>query len=339
MSHTSQVVFCKLSKLQLKLYEFFLQSKPVKALLASTMGEDGAGPPRKRKNSKAAAAAAAGEDAAAAGGGQEQQAEGAGGDDPPAPPEPKEMLAPLTAITALKKLCCHPDLIWEMLHKHKATELKAQQMQQMLAMREAQKRVSSRASTLVWGGGWQLAAAHGIVADSEELAGHWPGRVRRPHAQWTQQCGCCAMTTCVCVSVSVCIPPACLNHHQAPKNYSMLNTGDDDDEEAEEEGGGGGAGKGGAGGKKKRASKKGAGGAPRQQLTGFEGCTHLFSDGEVYPVYQQGRCQAFHSGVCVYSLCAVVVGRGAVDAQVIDMGCQDDACRGGELLVEGLHAS
>jgi hypothetical protein len=54
---------------------------------------------------------------------------------------------------------------------------------------------------------------------------------------------------------------------------------------------------------KKRASKRAAGsssGSARQQLSGFEGCTHLFSDGDVYPSYQQGRCQAFHSGIATY---------------------------------------
>jgi hypothetical protein len=71
----------------------------------------------------------------------------------------------------------------------------------------------------------------------------------------------------------------------------MLNCGDDGDKEGEDK----------AAGSKKRASKKAAGsssGSARQQLTGFEGCTHLFSDCDVYPAYQQGRCQAFHSGNC-----------------------------------------
>jgi hypothetical protein len=75
---------------------------------------------------------------------------------------------------------------------------------------------------------------------------------------------------------------------QAPKGY-FGPTGSDSDED------------GGDKGKdvKKRASKRAAGsssGSARQQLSGFEGCTHLFSDGDVYPSYQQGRCQAFHSG-------------------------------------------
>lgn len=49
---------------------------------------------------------------------------------------------------------------------------------------------------------------------------------------------------------------------------------------------------------KRRSSKQPAGGrVARQQLTGFEGCQHVFSDGQVYPAYQQGRCQAFHSGM------------------------------------------
>jgi hypothetical protein len=85
-----QVVFCRLSKLQLKLYNHFLHSQPVKALLASTLGEDGKGPPRKRKSTKTAAGAAAAAGAAEGGDQQEQQQE---------PGERKEMLAPLAAIT------------------------------------------------------------------------------------------------------------------------------------------------------------------------------------------------------------------------------------------------
>jgi SNF2 family DNA or RNA helicase len=129
------VVFCRLSKLQLKLYEHFLHSQPVKALLASTMGEDGA-PARKRKLSKAAVTQAT------------QPADGQQQDAAPEE-EPQELLAPLAAITALKKLCCHPDLIWDMLHKHKAAELKAQQAVQLAQLREAQKRVSARTATQV----------------------------------------------------------------------------------------------------------------------------------------------------------------------------------------------
>lgn len=86
-----QVVFCKLSKLQLKLYEHFLQSKPVKALLASTMGEDGA-PAKKRKPSKAQAAAAAA---------------AAGSQPPDIQPEEEQqdpLLAPLAAITGAPQL-------------------------------------------------------------------------------------------------------------------------------------------------------------------------------------------------------------------------------------------
>lgn len=133
------MVFCKLSKLQLKLYEHFLNSRPVKALLASTLDEDGR--PRKRKPSKAAATQAAGDQQQQ----QEARLEGQEGEDE----QEQQLLAPLAAITALKKLCCHPDLIWDMLHKHKATELKAAQMQQLAALREAQRRVSARASAQV----------------------------------------------------------------------------------------------------------------------------------------------------------------------------------------------
>lgn len=136
------MVFCKLSKLQLKLYDHFLQSKPVKALLASTLGEDGCGPPRKRKSSKQAAGQATQGAAAAAGG-------DAGEPDAAPKEEKQQLLAPLAAITALKKLCCHPDLIWDMLHKHHAAALKAQQQEQLASLRAAQQRVSARASTQV----------------------------------------------------------------------------------------------------------------------------------------------------------------------------------------------
>lgn len=76
---------------------------------------------------------------------------------------------------------------------------------------------------------------------------------------------------------------------QAPKNYATYGSGDADDEGDEEEEGPT------KGGSKKRSSKK-ASGSARQQLTGFEGCATLFGDTDIYPAYQQGRCQAFHSG-------------------------------------------
>lgn len=98
----------------------------------------------------------------------------------------------------------------------------------------------------------------------------------------------------------------CENHHvncthccscalQAPKSYMGPTDSDSDEDE-------GGKGK----DVKKRASKRAAGsscGSARQQLSGFEGCTHLFSDGDVYPSYQQGRCQAYHSGKATLDYC------------------------------------
>jgi hypothetical protein len=168
------VVFCKLSKLQLSLYNHFLQSDAVKALLASTVAEDGAGPPRKRK-SKAAADAQQ-----AAGDGQQPEVP----QEPEPPAEKGPMLAPLPAITgersggvccagaalcdgspslthcrcccclplvtaALKKLCSHPDLIWQMLHKHSAAAQQQAQQAQRQQMMEAQRRISGRASAQV----------------------------------------------------------------------------------------------------------------------------------------------------------------------------------------------
>lgn len=99
-----QVVFCKLSPLQLKLYNFFLNSKPVQALLAST-----APPPPGAASGKGGGARSG------KGGGGGGAAASGGGGKAPKPPKPKEdALAPLAAITALKKLCCHPDLVYNM---------------------------------------------------------------------------------------------------------------------------------------------------------------------------------------------------------------------------------
>jgi hypothetical protein len=63
---------------------------------------------------------------------QQQQPEEAVEDEPQQPAAKENALAPLVAITALKKLCCHPDLIWEMLNKHKVqAKQKAQQQVRM----------------------------------------------------------------------------------------------------------------------------------------------------------------------------------------------------------------
>jgi hypothetical protein len=96
------------------------------------------------------------------------------------------------------------------------------------------------------------------------------------------------------------VPATCI---QAPRSYAQLangyGSGDEADGDDAQEG---------TGSKKKPSKKAASKGSARQQLTGFEGCTHLFSDGDVYPAYQQGRCQAFHSGVLfplpVIELCA-----------------------------------
>lgn len=132
-----QVVFCKLSPLQAKLYRAFLDSQPVRALLASATtaaaaaaadaadgGGDGergaaaaaAAPMKRRKSLKQGAQGqpAANTDSSSSADhlAAVQQPIGAA-----APLG--DSLAPLVAITALKKLCCHPDLIHDMLHKQK----------------------------------------------------------------------------------------------------------------------------------------------------------------------------------------------------------------------------
>lgn len=133
-------MFCKLSPLQLKLYNAFLNSTPVQALLASTATYDlarpTAGGARKRKSTKAAAADNKENVVPALPDAQQHQQ----------PEDKGEPLAPLVAITALKKLCCHPDLIWEMLNKHKVADKERQQQQQMQELMAAQRRVSGRAA-------------------------------------------------------------------------------------------------------------------------------------------------------------------------------------------------
>ena len=81
---------------QLKLYTHFIQSAPVQRLLSGGR----AGEREREARWAAEVAAAAGGEAGAAGVG----GPGAG---PPRAPE----LAVLAAITAVKKLCCHPDLV------------------------------------------------------------------------------------------------------------------------------------------------------------------------------------------------------------------------------------
>eukprot|EP00775_Hariotina_reticulata_P005925 gene5925-6165_t len=210
-----QVVFCKLSPLQLKLYNAFLQSQPVRALLASTAVDDtataGNASENKPKQTRRKEADAMGEQHDEELEGQQEGQEGL-------QPEKQNLLAPLAAITALKKLCCHPDLILEMLKKKDAQRQLSAQQQQLSDMLQAQKRMSARRGT-------------GAV-DYAALAGQ----------------------------------------HQS-----------DDDEEAAQT-------------KKKRAGRKSSSSSARQQLTGFEGCEQHFAAGDVYPPYQAGRCQAYHSG-------------------------------------------
>lgn len=161
------MVFCKLSPLQLKLYTAFLNSKPVQALLASTAADDETdtavkGNKKKRRSSKPAAAAAC--DAAD----KENIAPGAVADvvQQSAPQQKCEALAPLVAITALKKLCCHPDLIFEMLNKHKQDEKQRQQQQQLMELMAAQRRVSERAAAA----GVNYASLHGGSDDDDDDA-------------------------------------------------------------------------------------------------------------------------------------------------------------------------
>eukprot|EP00879_Flechtneria_rotunda_P025172 GHRR01026734.1.p1 GENE.GHRR01026734.1~~GHRR01026734.1.p1 ORF type:complete len:417 (+),score=178.67 GHRR01026734.1:420-1670(+) len=244
-----QVVFCKLSPLQLKLYNTFLASKPVKALLASTdTSNTGSGAaPRKRKSNKPTTAAqgvpgAAAEETATQ---QDQKAtEAASGNAVTQQEQQKEdMLAPLAAITALKKLCCHPDLIYEMLNKAKVQQQQKLQQQQLSQMLQAQKRMSARACTSNTKNYAIIASGGGDDSDGNDT-GSKAGNGRR--------------------------------RHSAPAADDCGTTGG--------------------------AAKKSS--SARQQLTGFEGCDKLFSSSDVYPVYQPGRCQAYHSGNAEFQFCS-----------------------------------
>jgi hypothetical protein len=113
-----QVVFCKLSPLQLRLYNFFLKSKAVQQLLNSSAaqpgGSSGCGAGSGRGRNRGGSRSGGGGDgvAVSSGGGHEPRA--------PCPPR-EETLAPLAAITALKKLCCHPDLVYDLAAKAAGT--------------------------------------------------------------------------------------------------------------------------------------------------------------------------------------------------------------------------
>jgi hypothetical protein len=48
-------------------------------------------------------------------------------------------------------------------------------------------------------------------------------------------------------------------------------------------------------GNSRKKSGAAAAGA-RQQLSGFEGCEPMFGHADIYPKYQAGKCQAWHSG-------------------------------------------
>jgi hypothetical protein len=195
------VVFCKLAPLQLKLYNAFLSSPGVRALLNPAAGSAAS----KRASSKArpGPSAAAGTDASSSADPQLQQQAPAG------------KLAPLVAITALKKLCCHPDLIYSMCMEGSATNCLQQQQPHCSATQSA-----ARAGPSSSAGGGATKRASAAAA-----AGAWQSLGRGP----SKSCSAAA-------------------------------------------------------------------GVARTQLHGFEGCRDLFHTPEVYPAFQPGQCQPYHSG-------------------------------------------
>lgn len=108
MAASQQVVFCRLSDLQLSLYRAFLASEALQALLQSTARK----PSGASKGPGAASGGGKGRSASGAGAGTDGGTgiQGKGAEQMQAPPK-QLLLAPLAAITALKKLCCHPDLV------------------------------------------------------------------------------------------------------------------------------------------------------------------------------------------------------------------------------------
>lgn len=168
-----------------------------------------------------------------------------------------------------------------MLHKHKAAEAKAQQLAQLAQMREVQKRVSARASALV-----RTCLSCPSFFSSARRQHHCGTSSPRLTLHAVILPSPCHVLSPLCCNAMLCSRRA-----QAPRSYALMASGCGSDGEAD-----GGDTEGGAGSKKRPSKKAASKGSARQQLTGFEGCTHLFSDGDVYPAYQQGRCQAFHSG-------------------------------------------
>jgi hypothetical protein len=65
-----------------------------------------------------------------------------------------------------------------------------------------------------------------------------------------------------------------------------------------------------------RKSGAAAAGA-RQQLSGFEGCEPMFGHADIYPKYQAGKCQAWHSGEQQ---------RQQLHAAVVCWGCRSRCC-------------
>jgi len=123
-----QVVFCRPSRLQLALFQAFLEAPAVQALVGGRAGAAGGGGAGGRggvvveeeEDVGADAGAGAGDDGVAGranagkGGGAKKKkgaspATGGGGGGGPKP----QRLAPLVAIGMLKKLCCHPSLIYD----------------------------------------------------------------------------------------------------------------------------------------------------------------------------------------------------------------------------------
>jgi hypothetical protein len=60
-----------------------------------------------------------------------------------------------------------------------------------------------------------------------------------------------------------------------------------------------------SGGSRKKSGAAAAG--ARQQLSGFEGCEPMFGHADIYPKYQAGKCQAWHSGEHSRGLCTLLL--------------------------------
>ncbi|KAG2444135.1 hypothetical protein HYH02_009075 [Chlamydomonas schloesseri] len=195
-----QVVFCKMSPLQARLYNFFLKAPAVvRALHGRAAAREKASAIAARKAAKAQGTtgkgggkrgAAGGAAAGEAADGDEAEAVGAGADGKDAaaaggaagsgvaPAAPGGELSTLAAITALKKMCCHPDLIYQMFNP---ASMKRAVAPLSAPMAEAAPRAPRRAAATAAAAALGCGGANNDNADADDGEGGG-GKNRKPAA-------------------------------------------------------------------------------------------------------------------------------------------------------------